>query len=155
MQIIDLRSDTVTRPDAAMREAMASAEVGDDVYGEDPTVNRLQERVADIVGTEAAGLAQMLRQRLQRRVRLLLLVGAGTGPAVAEEQRECASNAGQDGDPGVSGVEREGARGRGQVRKVSFWLHLAKAHDPLDLHRYLADMPYGPWTRLRVGGEPE
>jgi threonine aldolase len=52
--MIDLRSDTVTRPTAAMREAMARAEVGDDVYGEDPTVNRLQERVADLLGVEAA-----------------------------------------------------------------------------------------------------
>jgi threonine aldolase len=51
---IDLRSDTVTRPSAAMRRAMADAEVGDDVYGEDPTVNRLQEEVADLLGTEAA-----------------------------------------------------------------------------------------------------
>src|SRR5512144_1995268 len=51
---IDLRSDTVTRPSAAMREAMARAEVGDDVFGEDPTVRRLEERVAELVGTEAA-----------------------------------------------------------------------------------------------------
>jgi threonine aldolase len=51
---IDLRSDTVTKPTPAMRQAMASAEVGDDVYGEDPTVNKLQERVAELVGTEAA-----------------------------------------------------------------------------------------------------
>jgi threonine aldolase len=51
---IDLRSDTVTRPTAAMREAMARAEVGDDAYGEDPTVNRLQERVAALLGKEAA-----------------------------------------------------------------------------------------------------
>jgi threonine aldolase len=51
---IDLRSDTVTRPGPAMREAMARAEVGDDVYGEDPTVNRLQERVAELLGVEAA-----------------------------------------------------------------------------------------------------
>jgi threonine aldolase len=52
--IIDLRSDTVTRPSAAMREAMAKAEVGDDVFGEDPTVNRLQEYVALMLGKEAA-----------------------------------------------------------------------------------------------------
>src|SRR5216117_381580 len=52
--VIDLRSDTVTRPTAEMRRAMAEAEVGDDVYGEDPTVNRLQERVADLLGFEAA-----------------------------------------------------------------------------------------------------
>ncbi len=51
---IDLRSDTVTRPSPGMREAMAAAAVGDDVFGEDPTVNRLQERVAEILGKEAA-----------------------------------------------------------------------------------------------------
>jgi threonine aldolase len=51
---IDLRSDTVTKPTDAMREAMASAEVGDDVYGEDPTVNRLEARAAEIFGREAA-----------------------------------------------------------------------------------------------------
>jgi len=54
MSPIDLRSDTVTKPTPAMREAMARAEVGDDVYGEDPTVNLLQERVADLLGKEAA-----------------------------------------------------------------------------------------------------
>lgn len=52
--MIDLRSDTVTRPTPAMRKAMAEAEVGDDVYGEDPTVNRLQERAAEIFGKEDA-----------------------------------------------------------------------------------------------------
>src|SRR5579863_6985458 len=51
--MIDLRSDTVTRPTAAMRRAMAEAEVGDDVYGEDPTVNRLERRAAEIMGKEA------------------------------------------------------------------------------------------------------
>lgn len=54
MKIIDLRSDTVTRPSAAMLEAMMNAEVGDDVFGEDPTVNRLQEKVAAMFGKEAA-----------------------------------------------------------------------------------------------------
>ena len=53
MKRIDLRSDTVTRPTAAMRAAMASAEVGDDVFGDDPTVNALQEKMADMVGMEA------------------------------------------------------------------------------------------------------
>ena len=51
---IDLRSDTVTKPTPAMRKAMAEAEVGDDVFGEDPTVNALQEKVARILGKEAA-----------------------------------------------------------------------------------------------------
>lgn len=52
--IIDLRSDTVTRPTAEMRAAMAAAEVGDDVYGEDPTVNLLERRAAEVFGREAA-----------------------------------------------------------------------------------------------------
>jgi threonine aldolase len=52
--LIDLRSDTVTRPTSAMRRVMAAAEVGDDVYGEDPSVNALEERVAGLMGHEAA-----------------------------------------------------------------------------------------------------
>ncbi len=52
--MIDLRSDTVTRPTEAMRRAMLEAPVGDDVFGEDPTVNRLEEYVADLLGKEAA-----------------------------------------------------------------------------------------------------
>jgi threonine aldolase len=53
-RIVDLRSDTVTRPTPAMREAIARAEVGDDVFGDDPTVIRLEERIASILGKEAA-----------------------------------------------------------------------------------------------------
>src|SRR5438445_1315943 len=53
-RFIDLRSDTVTRPTPGMRAAIQAAEVGDDVFGEDPTVNRLQERVAALLGKEAA-----------------------------------------------------------------------------------------------------
>jgi threonine aldolase len=68
--LVDLRSDTVTRPTAAMRAAMADAEVGDDVYGEDPTVGRLEERVAALLGHEAGlftptgSLANQLGMRL-------------------------------------------------------------------------------------------
>src|SRR6476646_79564 len=51
---IDLRSDTVTRPSAAMRSAIAAAPVGDDQYGDDPTVNALQDRIAAMLGKEAA-----------------------------------------------------------------------------------------------------
>ncbi|MGF1647037.1 MAG: threonine aldolase family protein [Kineosporiaceae bacterium] len=67
---VDLRSDTVTRPTPAMRAAMATAEVGDDVYGEDPTVRRLEERVAGLLGHEDAlflptgSLANMIAVRL-------------------------------------------------------------------------------------------
>jgi threonine aldolase len=53
-ELVDLRSDTVTRPSSGMRRAMADAEVGDDVYGEDPSVNALEERVAALFGHEAA-----------------------------------------------------------------------------------------------------
>src|SRR5436305_1644812 len=52
--MIDLRSDTVTKPTPGMCRAMADAEVGDDVYGEDPSVNALEERVAELLGHEAA-----------------------------------------------------------------------------------------------------
>ena len=54
MKIIDLRSDTITLPSPKMRQAMADAELGDDVFGEDPTVNRLQEMAAERLGMEAA-----------------------------------------------------------------------------------------------------
>src|SRR6266850_1205805 len=52
--VVDLRSDTVTRPSAAMRKAMLEAQLGDDVFGDDPTVNRLQERAAEMFGFDAA-----------------------------------------------------------------------------------------------------
>ncbi|RUO63204.1 low-specificity L-threonine aldolase [Pseudidiomarina insulisalsae] len=55
--MLDLRSDTVTQPTAAMREAMAAAPVGDDVFGDDPTINALQQRVAEMTGKEAALIA--------------------------------------------------------------------------------------------------
>ena len=53
MAVIDLRSDTVTKPTPAMRRAMADAEVGDDVFGDDPTVRELEERSAELLGKEA------------------------------------------------------------------------------------------------------
>jgi threonine aldolase len=54
MKVVDLRSDTVTQPTAAMRDAMLSAPLGDDVFGDDPTVNALQQRIAELLGKEAA-----------------------------------------------------------------------------------------------------
>src|ERR1700687_4583380 len=53
-KVIELRSDTFTKPSPEMRRAMFEAEVGDDVYGEDPTINRLEKRAAEIFGREAA-----------------------------------------------------------------------------------------------------
>jgi threonine aldolase len=80
---VDLRSDTVTRPTAAMRAAMAAAEVGDDVYGEDPTVNLLQETAARRVGKEAAlfvpsgTMANQIAIRLHTHHGDLVLAGEG------------------------------------------------------------------------------
>jgi threonine aldolase len=83
MQTVDLRSDTVTRPTPGMREAMARAEVGDDVYGEDPTVRRLQERVAELYGKEAGlfvpsgTMANQIALWLHARPGDEVIVGAG------------------------------------------------------------------------------
>ena len=83
VRVIDLRSDTVTRPTPAMLEAMAAAEVGDDVYGEDPTVNRLQEEAAALLGKEAAlfvpsgTMANQASLRTLTRPGDILLAGEG------------------------------------------------------------------------------
>lgn len=83
MKTIDLRSDTVTRPTPAMRAAMAGAEVGDDVYGEDPSVNRLQELAAKMLGKEAAiyvpsgTMANQLALRALTRHGDVVLAGTG------------------------------------------------------------------------------
>ena len=73
--MIDLRSDTVTRPTREMREAMAAAEVGDDVYGEDPTVNALEQRVATLLGHEAALFTPTGSMANQLGLRLLVRPG--------------------------------------------------------------------------------
>jgi threonine aldolase len=80
---IDLRSDTVTQPSAAMRDAMASAEVGDDVYGDDPTVNRLQEYAAELFGFEAALFAPSGTQT--NLIALLAHCGRGDEYLVGQE----------------------------------------------------------------------
>jgi threonine aldolase len=72
---IDLRSDTVTKPSAAMRQAMAGAEVGDDVYGDDPTVNSLEERVAAMFGQEAGLFAPTGSLANQLAIRTLVKPG--------------------------------------------------------------------------------
>lgn len=74
-EIIDLRSDTVTRPSEEMRAAMAQARVGDDVYGDDPTVNSLEERVAELFGKEAALFTPS--GSLANQLAIRMLVGPG------------------------------------------------------------------------------
>src|SRR5881275_11376 len=81
---VDLRSDTVTTPTAAMRRAMADAEVGDDVYGEDPTVNALQEAFAERVGKPAAIYVPSGTMGNQLALRLL----AAPGTAVVAGARQ-------------------------------------------------------------------
>ena len=84
MTLVDLRSDTVTKPTAGMRRAMAEAEVGDDVFGDDPTVNRLQATVTGLLGKEAAlfvpsgtmGNQVALRAQTQPGDQLVLEAGA-------------------------------------------------------------------------------
>jgi threonine aldolase len=80
---IDLRSDTVTRPSAAMRRAMAEAPVGDDQYGEDPSVNRLQQRVAALLGKEAALFVPS--GTMANQIGLKLLARPGDDVIVGEE----------------------------------------------------------------------
>src|SRR5689334_21623921 len=81
--LVDLRPDAVTRPTAAMREAIASAEVGDDVFGDDPSVRRLQERTAELIGTEAAlfvptgTMANQIALRAQTRPGDEVIIGWG------------------------------------------------------------------------------
>jgi threonine aldolase len=81
--MIDLRSDTVTRPTPAMREAMAQAEVGDDQYGEDPTTNRLQEQMAALLGKEAA--LWLPSGTMANQVALLVLARPGDEVITARE----------------------------------------------------------------------
>jgi len=107
--VIDLRSDTVTRPSPAMRRAMAEAEVGDDVFGEDPTVNRLEEEAARLCGKEAALfvpsgcmanlIAQMVWVRRGDEVIVgqdahVLLHEVGSGAAVAGVQYQIVPGSG-------------------------------------------------------------
>ena len=73
--LIDLRSDTVTKPSAQMREFMAAAEVGDDVYGEDPTINSLEERVAQLFGKEAGLFCPSGSLANQLSIRMLVAPG--------------------------------------------------------------------------------
>ena len=125
--MVDLRSDTVTRPTLAMREVMASAEVGDDVFGEDPTVLDLQRHVAELLGKEAAlfvpsgTMANQLALRLQTEPGDEVICEAG-----------CHIVNYESGAPGIlSGVQLrpvEGHRGgltpdlvRGAIRASYYW----------------------------------
>lgn len=80
-EVVDLRSDTVTRPDSGMREAMAGAEVGDDVLGDDPTTRRLEERVAELTGKDRA---LFFPSGIMANQTALAVLGAWGGEVVCE-----------------------------------------------------------------------
>jgi threonine aldolase len=95
MERIDLRSDTVTRPTAAMRRAMADAPVGDDQYGEDPTTNTLQERIAQALGKQAALF--LPSGTMANQVALRVLTRPGDDVIVGEEAHSVWHEAGGSG----------------------------------------------------------
>ncbi len=110
---VDLRSDTVTKPSAAMRRAMAEAEVGDDWFGDDPTVNRLQERAAEVVGMEAAlfvpsgTMANQIGLRLHVRGTGHFVVAEGSSHVASTEVMSAAA---------LSGVAYKTIEGDGRGR---------------------------------------
>jgi len=132
--IVDLRSDTVTRPSAGMRKAMLEAELGDDVFGDDPTVNRLQERAAEIFGFEAA-----------------LLFPTGTQSNLAALMAHC-----QRGDEVILGSEahsyRYEAGGLAVLGSIQPQVVPNRADGTLDLNEVESlikpDDPHFPRTRL-------
>ncbi len=145
MKVIDMRSDTVTRPTAAMRKAMAAAEVGDDVFGDDPTVNQLQERVADLLGKQAAlfvpsgtmGNQLALKAQTQPGDQIILEDGAhiyryegGGSAAVSGVLNTC--------------VHTEG----GQIT----WSHIANGLNPRDVHSAPTSLICLENTHNRAGG---
>jgi threonine aldolase len=126
---IDLRSDTVTKPSPAMREAMATAEVGDDVFGEDPTVNRLQDTAARLLGKDAAlfvpsgTMANQISVRLHTRPGDEIIVEAGAH-VVRYESGAAA---------GLSGVQTcwlQGTRGVLQADQIEAAIRPPDYHNP-------------------------
>src|SRR5437764_3988961 len=116
-EYIDLRSDTVTRPSAGMRRAMAEAEVGDDQYGEDPSVNRLQERIAGLLGKEAALF--LASGTMANQIAVKVLTHHGDDVIIGDEAHLVWHEAGAAGaNSGVQfpGVGRGGVFPAGDVR---------------------------------------
>ena len=132
--IVDLRSDTVTRPSPGMRKAMTEAELGDDVFGDDPTVNRLQARAAEVFGFEAA-----------------LLFPSGTQSNLAALMSHCGR-----GDEVILGMEAHSYRYEAGGLSVLGSIHPQavpnRADGTLDLHEVEAlikpEDPHFPRTRL-------
>src|SRR5829696_8096431 len=126
---IDLVSDTATRPTAAMRRAIAEAEVGDDQKGEDPTCNALQERVADLMGTESALF--LVSGTMCNNVAIASLTNRGDGVVVERRSHILRSEAG--GAVVGSAVvldQLDGERGQFAPRQLAAALHPGSLHVP-------------------------
>ncbi len=130
MKIIDLRSDTVTLPSPEMRAAMAGAELGDDVFGDDPTVNRLQEMAAHILGKEAALLTTSGTQ--SNLVALLAHCRRGDEVIVGDESHTLCYEVGGAWALGGLGLRtvRNDSRGRLDLQEVRARIRPANDHFP-------------------------
>jgi threonine aldolase len=169
--MIDLRSDTVTRPTPEMRRAMAEAEVGDDVYGEDPTVNALEEAFAGRVGKDAAvyvpsgTMANQLAIRLLTRVGDLVVAGARQH-VVIYENGAAARNSGVQfhtvaDDQGVFGPEEVSwaIEASGHHHPVVGLVCVENTHMPangavwpLESLRAIADVAFGASVPVHLDG---
>jgi threonine aldolase len=130
MKLIDLRSDTVTLPSQEMRDAMATAELGDDVFGEDPTVNRLQEMASKMLGKEAALLAPSGTQ--SNLIATLVHCPRGSEAIVGEKAHMLYYEAGGAWAVGGVGlrVVRNDVRGRLDIGEVEARVRADNEHFP-------------------------
>lgn len=129
-QVVDLRSDTVTRPTEGMRKAMAEAQVGDDVFEEDPTVNLLQEKIAELLGKEAALFVPSGTMANQVSIRTHTLPGdeviieADSHPVLSEVAAAAALS-------GVQFRTLHGSRGILRAEQVEEAVRLPDIHRPV------------------------
>ncbi len=143
--VIDLRSDTVTRPTPGMRQAMAEAEVGDDVFGDDPTVNRLQARIAELLGKPAALFVPSGTMANQ----LALRAWTESGDEAIMERHSHSFNMEGGGPAALSGVQvqpLEGKRGILTAEQVEEAIRPADHHFPRTRAVFLEN------THNRAGG---
>ena len=119
---IDLRSDTVTRPTAEIMDAMSSAKVGDDVFGEDPTINELQEFAAEMFGMEAALFCSSGTQTNQIAINVHVTPG---GEVICHEESHIYKyeGGGIAKNSGASVRLLQGDRGRLSVDQISKWIN--------------------------------
>lgn len=130
MRVIDFRSDTVTRPGREMREAMFSAEVGDDVFGDDPTINRLQEKAAELLGMEAALFCASGTQTNQIAINVHVQPG---GEVICHQDSHIYKyeGGGIAKNSGASVRLLPGDRGRITAEEISAWINPDDVHFPV------------------------